>query len=127
MQQKKSAQKVFSFLSLALISGTMFLSANLAQAAGWDVSSISDFGLPDNTVMGVVTVILEWLLGMLGIFGILGFLISGVMYLVSAGDDDLIKLAKKAMTFSLIGVIVGMIGLIVINVVYNILNASGNI
>lgn len=127
MKQKKSVQKIFSLLALPIIFCAMFFSANFAQAAGWNISSISNFGLPNNTITSVISFILEWLLGMLGIFGIIGFLISGSMYLLSAGDEDLIKRAKRAMTFSLVGVIVGMLGVIVVNVIYNILSASGEI
>lgn len=138
MKQKVSIKKqlscieknknIFSSLFLfSVIFCLIFFSANSVNAAGWDVESVSGFGLPENTITGVASFILSWLLGMLGVFGIFGFLISGTMYLLAAGDDELISRAKKAMTFSLIGIVVGMIGLIAFNVIYNILNASGNI
>lgn len=111
---------------LAVFGASLFFGVDTAHAA-WNVDSVSGFGLPENSVSGVMGFVLSWLLGMLGLFGIFGFLISGTMYLLAAGDDDLIKRAKKAMTFSLVGIIVGMMGLIVFNVIYNILNASGNI
>lgn len=103
----------------------MFFSVNFAQA-GWDVSSVGGFGMPGGSISGIMSTILMWLLGMLGIFGIFGFLISGSMYLLASGDDDLIKRAKKAMTFSILGITVGLIGYIAFNMIYAVLNASGD-
>lgn len=90
----------------------------------FDPGELNQFGLPNGTLSGIISTILAWLLGMLGVFGILGFLFSGTMYLISAGDDDLIKRAKTTMKYSIIGIIVGMLGLIVVNAVFNLLNAD---
>lgn len=87
----------------------------LVSAAAWDVASINaTLGLPAGSIMGIVTHILSWLLGLLGIFGVIGFVISGILYLVSTGDEDMIKRAKSAMTYSIIGVIVGLMGYVII-------------
>ena len=95
-----------------------------SASGGFDPSGLDQYGLPNGSLTGIIVTIMDWLLGMLGVFGILGFLISGVMYLLSAGDDDLIKRAKTTMKWSIVGVIVGMLGLIVVNVVFNLLNAD---
>jgi len=105
---------------------TCSMSSNSNGGGGWDVGSISNFGQPSGTIGGILGTILMWLLGMIGVFGILGFLMSGSMYLLAAGDDDVLKRAKKSMTFSIVGITIGLIGLIAFNVIYAILDASGN-
>jgi hypothetical protein len=67
---------------------------------------------------------MNWLLAILGIFGIIGFVISGILYLTAAGTDDQISTAKNAMKYSIIGVIVALLGFVIIQAVNTLL--SGN-
>lgn len=89
---------------------------------GWSLGSISTFGLPGGSIMGIAVNILSWLLGLFGIIGILGFLISGIIYLTAAGDEERMAYAKRAMQYSIIGVIVGLIGFVVIQAIDYALN-----
>lgn len=89
--------------------------------SGWSVPT--GYGLPSGTIYDIVTGILTWILGILGFIGIIGFAISGIMYLVSAGNDDAVKKAKAAMKYSIIGVIVGLAGVVALQAVDNLLNA----
>jgi hypothetical protein len=45
---------------------------------------------------------------------VIGFVISGILYLVAAGDEDAQARAKRAMIYSITGVIVGMVGLVIL-------------
>ena len=81
------------------------------------------YGLPSQTIYGIIQNILLWLLSILGIVGIIGFAISGIMYLLAAGDDNMIDRAKKGMTYSIIGIIVGLAGFVVIQAIQAMLNA----
>ncbi|OGI25114.1 MAG: hypothetical protein A3J76_02720 [Candidatus Moranbacteria bacterium RBG_13_45_13] len=60
---------------------------------------------------------MKWLLGIFGFLAIISFIISGIMYLTAAGDEDQQKKAKKQMQWSVVGVIVGLSGFIVIKAV----------
>lgn len=84
-------------------------------------------GLPTGTVYGIIATILVWLLMLFGFLGILGFVISGIMYIISAGNDDLSKQAKKGMLNSIIGIIVGLSGYIVMQLVSGILGGQGGV
>jgi len=66
-----------------------------------------------------------WLLGVLGFVAVIGFVISGIMYLVAAGDEDRQQQAKRAMIYSITGVIVGLAGLVVIYAADTMLRGSG--
>jgi len=72
----------------------------------------SGTGLPVNSVYNVVENIMQWLLAVVGIAGVIGFAIAGILYLTAAGDDTRMGQAKKAMLYSIIGVVVALAGLV---------------
>jgi len=79
-------------------------------------------GLPDEDLDYIIINIMEWMLAMIGIVGIIGFVIAGVIYLVSAGDDTLIGKAKMAMKYCIVGIIVALMGFVIIQAVDSMLN-----
>ncbi|OGI25112.1 MAG: hypothetical protein A3J76_02710 [Candidatus Moranbacteria bacterium RBG_13_45_13] len=81
-------------------------------------------GLQSSSIFDIIRGIMMWLLGILGFVAVIGFVISGIMYLVAAGDEDQQKKAKKAMYYSITGVIVGLVGLIVIFAVQRMLGTQ---
>lgn len=78
-------------------------------------------GLPDRTIMDIVRNIMNWLLMIVGIIAVIGFAIAGILYLTAAGDEDRIGTAKKAMMYSIIGVIVALLGLVILRAAENML------
>lgn len=86
-------------------------------SGGWFLGNLAGFGLPQNSILAIVENLLSWLLAIFGIVGIIGFAISGIMYLIASGDDELAKKAKNAMKYSIIGIVVGLSGLVVITAI----------
>jgi heme/copper-type cytochrome/quinol oxidase subunit 2 len=88
----------------------------------------AETGLPGDdaaagtSIIGIMTRIMNWLLIVVGILGVVAFIIAGILYLTSAGDDEQIGKAKKAMVYAIVGIIVALIGVIVINAVDSMLN-----
>ena len=80
--------------------------------------------LPDASVYNIVSGTMDWLLAIFGFIAIIGFVISGIMYLTAAGDDKRMGTAKNAMTYSIIGVIVALIGYVVVKTVDSWLNSD---
>ncbi|MEA3273088.1 MAG: pilin, partial [Patescibacteria group bacterium] len=74
-------------------------------------------GLPDGSISEIVFNLASWLLILLGSFAVIGFVISGILYLTSAGNEDRMETAKKGMIYSIIGVIVGLLGYIIVQAV----------
>ena len=72
-------------------------------------------GLPNSTLMEIITNIMKWLLTAIGIAGVIGFAIAGILYLTAAGDEKRIETAKKAMVAAIIGVIVALVGVVALN------------
>jgi len=80
--------------------------------------------LPEGSVTGIVSNIMTWMLGIVGFLGIIGFAISGILYLTAAGDEDRIATAKRAMTWSIVGVIVALLGVVIIKAANNMLGGE---
>jgi heme/copper-type cytochrome/quinol oxidase subunit 2 len=102
--------------------------AQVALGAGWNKSDYdtSVTGLPRaSSLMDIIKNITLWILGIFGFVAVIGFVISGIMYLVAAGDEDRQQQAKRAMIYSITGVIVGLAGLVVIYAADTMLRGSG--
>lgn len=132
-RKNKTAMNFFMILGLcfsAVLFDTTVSFADFADdafsgsAAGWSISTVMGFGLPSGTVGGIILNILSWLLAIVGAVGLIGFMISGVMYILASGDDDMAKKAKSAMKNSAIGVVVALAGFVIIQAVEAMLNAS---
>jgi len=88
-------------------------------SAGSGIYIPSNTGLPDPAggIKAILTNLLNWLLGIIGILAIISFIISGITYLISTGDEDIIDRAKRNMTYSIVGVIVALAGYVIIQAV----------
>jgi glucose uptake protein GlcU len=120
---KKKALKLFErgkFLAIAF-SISLFPAAALAQ---WNVGRYSGTQLPSGSLYNIIENILKWLLIIFGFIAIIGFVISGIMYLTAAGDEDQQEKAKNQMFWSITGVIVGLVGLVVLYAVHKMLSGS---
>lgn len=82
-------------------------------------------GLPAGSIVGILTNGMNWLLIIVGILGVIGFVIAGILYLTAAGDDGQIEKGKTAMIYSIVGVIVALIGVVVIKAVQGMLGGTG--
>lgn len=81
-------------------------------------------GLPAGSLTGIITNGMNWLLMLVGILGVIGFVISGIIYLTAAGDEGQIDRGKRTMIYSIIGVLVALVGVIVINAVKGFLGGN---
>ena len=59
----------------------------------------------------------EFVVVFVGALAILGVLISGVMYMMSGGDSASTEAAKKALTTSVIGLVIALLSLIIVKTV----------
>ena len=98
--------------ALNTVSGNLMGSAQTSNlTAGTNVSTY-------------VNTLMSYIIGLVGVIAILGFLISAVMYFTAAGDEEKITKANSAMTYSIIGVVVALVGFVVLNVVNNFLSTT---
>lgn len=93
-------------------------------------SAINGVCFPDNTglsgspVRNIIVNLMNWLLGIFSFLAVISFIISGIQYLASAGDEHSVETAKKNMKWSIVGVVVGLSGLIVVQAVNHALNLN---
>jgi hypothetical protein len=110
-KQKKYSAKIIS----AVLSAFFLMIASAQTAFGqWIVSRYDGTNLPKTQLSVIISNIAFWLLAVFGFIAVIGFVISGIIYLVSSGDEDTQERAKRAMIYSITGVLVGLSGLIVI-------------
>ncbi len=82
------------------------------------------YNLPAGSISGIISNLLDWLLWMFALAGVIGFVLSGIFYLISAGEEDMIKRAKDGMKWSIVGVIVGLSGLVLMQAVNALLGGA---
>ena len=92
------------------------------MGGGWVLTN--PYGLPSGSLLGIVSNLLFWLLSLFSLAGIIGFVISGIFYLISAGDEDMAKKGKNGMKWSIIGILVGLSGFVIMQAVNMLLSGS---
>lgn len=95
--------------------------------AQWDLERVegSQFGISTQTPTVILTNIINYALSILGLLGVLGFIIAGMMYLLSGGSEDQVERAKRYMVNSIIGLIVALLGYVVMAAISTLLGAGG--
>jgi hypothetical protein len=91
------------------------------------IPTSNETGLSDKSIKDILTNLLDWLLGIVGVIALISFAVSGIMYLVSTGNDEVITKAKKYMLYSIIGVIVTLASFVIIRAIDAILWGEWNI
>lgn len=118
---KQIRQAIYAAFALALIVAPAVVGAQWTRGK----TNAAGSGLPGDSIYNIIQKIMNWLLGILGFIGIIGFVIAGILYLTAAGDETQIEKAKNAMLYSIIGVIVALIGFVIIQAVEGLLKTGG--
>ena len=113
-------------ISKVTLPSIIFLLFPLSVLAASIFPDLGGIGLSDRPIIDIVANFVKWLLAIFGFIAIIGFLIGGIQYLVAAGNEDMQQRAKKTFIYSIIGVIVGLSGLVVITAIQNMLGGSSS-
>ncbi len=108
------------------------LAVTCPDTVNWDNSTgvciPINTGLPQGAttdpIIAVAEAVMLWLLRIVGIIAVIAFVVSGIQYLTSAGSESQIETAKRNMKWSIVGVIVALMGLIILNFVDDMLNGN---
>jgi hypothetical protein len=71
--------------------------------------------------------ILTAVFGIAGLITLVMFIYSGLLYLVSSGQESLLAKAKSTMTYSVVGLIVIMAAYVVVNTIFTAVTAGGTV
>lgn len=108
-------------------SALLALAPALASAQGWNAANgTANTNLSNRSVGAMLNLVLLYMLALVGVLGIIGFVVAGIFYLTAAGDEDQVAKAKSIMMYSIIGVIVALVGYIVVNAIGGLFGVGGN-
>ena len=113
------------FLALLTIL-IVFLASQSVLAAISVPDAATSLPNPSGGIKTILDNLAKWALGVFGALAILGFVISGIQYVTAAGDDDQAKLAKKNITYSIIGVTIALAGYIIIKAIETALKGTSS-
>lgn len=130
--KKENQKKQNGFLEIANTTKYILLSAfvyiiflQIANAqTGSGVDLPKGTGLSEKSFPEILAGLVSWLLLIFGFVAIISFIITGIMYLTARGDDKTAETAKKQLTYSIIGVVVGLSGYIVLKAIDSWLKGS---
>lgn len=109
------------FVALFISSGFLLMSPNIQNVhAGWNDGynlARDSSNLPENYVRSVVLTVLLWLLLIFTFLCVIAFVVAGIMFLMAGSNPPMAEQAKNAVKFSIIGVVVGISGYVIITLI----------
>lgn len=120
-------KKMFMYVMAAmLVLAPIAVSAQFAP--GYDTNpdntSVGATGLSEISIRDMITLIMNWLLYLLAALAVLGFVIAGILYITAAGDEGKTEKAKGLITYSIIGLVVALLGLVIVRTVSNLVGVG---
>lgn len=85
----------------------------------------AEIGLPapPGGIQQILKNLLVWLLGIVGVIALIGFVISGIQYIVASGSEDQMETAKRNMLYSIIGITVVLASFVIVQAINYALEA----
>lgn len=81
-------------------------------------------GLSKLGIIDIAVNLMKWMLYLFGFLAIISFVVSGIQYLAASGNASMIETAKRNMTYSIVGVIVALAGLVIITAIDALLKGT---
>jgi lysylphosphatidylglycerol synthetase-like protein (DUF2156 family) len=127
---KKIACFLFLFAILFFSAAVSFVQAECGAGfesqAGVCIPSETGLPNPSGGIVQIITNIMYWILGIFGVLAVIAFVIAGIQYILSVGDEKAIDTAKRSMKWSIVGVAVALSGLIIIYAIDGMFSATPN-
>lgn len=115
MKEKRIRKSMYRGAFLSTL--TLFPQYVFALTAGWTPDNYTGYGLSSTPIWEIIETLMLWLLYILGFIAIIAFVVAGLIYLTSGGDEKKAETAKQYVTWSIIGVVVALSGLIILRAV----------
>jgi hypothetical protein len=115
---KKTAQNTLTFAIIGLAiaaAGPSFLKEIKTIVLGSPTASMPTNLSQAPTLIEIVRRALSFLLSIIGILAIISLMIGGIMYILAAGSVDIAKRATKTIMYSLIGIVVAGLALMLVS------------
>ncbi len=102
-----------SLIGLALALAAPSFLKQIGDILGWGTVDGSDVA-GAKTLLEILQTALNFLLSVVGIIAIIMLVVGGLMYLLSAGDEERMKTGKSIVIYSLIGIAVALGALVLV-------------
>jgi len=89
------------------------VTAALAQAPSGEFTN----PIGDTSFEGIIRTIIRFMLSLVGLLALGSLIWGGVLYIVSLGNDDYVKQAKKIIFWAIIGLVVVSLAFVIISTV----------
>lgn len=76
------------------------------------------------TFSGLLTLIIQWLLGLVAFLALLALIVGGIHLIIGLGNEEQVKSAKKIIMWAVIGLVVVVISYVVIEIVVGLLGGE---
>ena len=96
----------------------LFLIAPLPAKA--QVPNFRDINLPPShygNISELIVAVGNWLLILVGVLAVIAIIYSGIMYMTAGGDQSKAEVAKKNLTWAILGLIIALLALVIINII----------
>ena len=104
------------FVSLFCLAGVALAVCPTGQICN-PLNGVNNFNdLLEKIVTGVGTLIAS--------LGVIMIIIAGILYLTSAGNPERINVAKKALVYAIIGIVIGIAADSIVAIIQNVLGAK---
>jgi hypothetical protein len=113
--QKESCQKDSTVPQLPTDNGGINVQEPTTTSGG------STVNLSDKKLSEILEDLIKWLLKIVILIAILMIIVSGAMYMISAGDQQKADTAKKALTYAILGLLVVALAYAIVNTLVDIL------
>lgn len=118
-------KNIFSGLAIIIFAGFLFM-PNISWAASLVPCGSGDTACTLCDLISGFSNLVTYLLNTLVIISLAGLFFSGVMYVVSAGDDGMMKTAKEFATACLKGFVIVLCAWLIINVTFWVISIKSD-
>ena len=77
-----------------------------------------------NTLYVIIQNTLNFLLSLVALLAIIGMVTGGIFYITSAGDEERIEKGKKILTYSIVGITVALLGLVIVKAINYVITGT---
>ena len=113
-------------ISLAILLGlfVIFQTTTANWSDGMDEIDSFTTSLPSADAADVIEGFMLWLLIIFTFLAVIAFVVSGIMFLTAGSNSKMLEKAKASVGYSVLGIVIGLAGYIIIRLINDILDNS---
>lgn len=123
-----TTKKILSLTFLiTILSIPVFVNSAINPYELDNISEIQNTGLSKRSIYNITSALMNWSLGIITFLAVISFVISGIYFITAGANSQRAETAKDWLIYSIIGIVVALIGYIVINLIDNLIKANNTL